>query len=257
MGRKTWLWLVGAALLAGGGGCATCHYQACGPALDAGPDCQVPLYNRQQVYVFLINGVVPGTLDGLRDKLAGQGYTKVYYGQLPHAIWMGQEMRRLAREESAARFVVVGYGVGAPIAAKLAADAVTDRLPVEAVVLLDPTGGTAATGVQTLVVRSTSGSFNDPRAESVSIPGTGYYSLPTNAQTVGLMGDLLADVAARVPPPPLTVETDWVYEDAPPVPAYTPPAPRDDPNWNFLLGPSPAASSEVRQAGFRTPSPRR
>src|SRR5881398_138047 len=124
MGRNFWPGLVAAAVLAGGGGCATCHHRACGPALEAGPDCPLPVYNRQHVYVFLVNGLTPGGLDGLRDRLNEHGFVKVYSGQLPHAIWMGYEMRRLAKEEPEARFVLVGRHVGAAAVAKLAADAV-------------------------------------------------------------------------------------------------------------------------------------
>jgi hypothetical protein len=263
MRRQLWLALVGAAVLAAGGGCACCHHRACKPALDAGPECEVPLYERQQVYVVLVNGLTPCGLDGLRDRLNEQGWTKVYTGGLAHAVWLGREMRRVSREEPAARFVVVGTDVGAPIAAKLAADAVADQVPVEAVVLIDPVTATTVPGVRTLLVNGSAGAAQVPHTESLSLTEANRTALPGHTQTVAVVCGLLADVAGRVPPPPPTTETDWLFEDAPPVRSEFPAAPTDDPAWNFLLDTrpakttAPANASAVQQAGFPPSTPKR
>lgn len=255
MARMTALWMmVTVAALAGG--CTTCHHQACRSVLEAGPDCTLPLYNRQHVHIFLVNGVAPPGLEGLRDRLNEHGFPKVYCGQLPHAVWMGQELRRVAGEEPEAKFVIVGYDLGGAAAVKLATDAIADQIQVEAVILLDPVASDAAAipGVRTLLVTSVKGAFTTPHTERLTIPDAGRFGLPTHLKTVAVVCNVLFEVASRIPPPPPAVETDWSYEHAPPVSPVTP-ALSSDPAWNFLrdikTAPSPSINP-LRPSGYNS-----
>ena len=238
-GKRT-LAVVGVAILLAGSGCASCNYRAFQPARDAGPDCQVPLQDRREVYVFLVNGLTPSGSsgrDGLQEKLALQGFTKVYHGQLYHAGWMGTEMRRIHREEPAARFVIVGYDLGGAGASRLAADGIADELPVDALILLDPMGkpGTVGCSVRTLLVCSGSGAAPVPHTESLSVPDAGHFTLPTHPQTVAVVCELLTQVARKVEHPPVTDgNSGWRYEHAPPPRPIAAPGVNADPEWSFL-----------------------
>lgn len=242
MTGKRWLLAAGAAvLLAGTGtGCATRCHQACKPVLDAGPTCELPLGCRQKVYAVLVNGVTPtcGTgVEGLRDKLAEQGFAKVYSGQLCHALWLAGEMRRVHKDDPEARFVVVGYDLGGPVAARIARDAADDGLAVDALVLLDPTGGRDGAGprVRTIVVCSGAGGAPAPQAETLAVPEAGHFTLPTSPAVVGLMGDLMGESAGRVPTPVPVPSVEWGYEFAPPARGTPMPGPDDQPEWQFLV----------------------
>lgn len=239
-GKRGLLAAAAAVLLAGTGtGCATCYHQACKPVLAAGPTCELPIGNRQRVYAVMVNGVTPtcGTgLEGLRDKLAEQGFAKVYSGQLCHALWLASEMRRAQKDDPDVRFVVVGYDLGGPVAARIARDAADDGLAVDALVLLDPTGGRDGAGcrVRTILVGSGAGCGPAPHAETLAVPDAGHFTLPTNPTTVGLVCDLMTESAGRVPAPQPVPAVEWGYEYAPP--ARGTPMPGDgDPAWQFLV----------------------
>jgi len=250
MTGRRWLVAAGVAvLLAGtGSGCATCCHQACKPVLTAGPQCELPLGNRQRAYAVLVNGLTPGCsagLEGLRDKLAAQGFPKVYYGQVCHAAWLAREMRQVHACEPDARFVVVGYDIGGTAAARIAQDAADDGLAVDALVLLDPVGDRdpGDCKVRTIRVCGGSGAAAVLNAETVSIPGAGHFTLPTNPTTVGLVCDLMEESAGQVPTPLPTPTVQWTYEFAPPERATPMPGPDDDPGWHFLLDlPGPKTS---------------
>jgi hypothetical protein len=242
MTGKQWLGAAGVVVLlvGSGSGCVTCCHQACKPVLDAGPTCELPIGNRQRAYAVLVNGMTPtcgAGLDGLRDKLAAQGFPKVYYGQLCHALWLAQEMRRVHKDEPDARFVVVGQDVGAPIAARIARDAIDDGLAVDALVLLDPSGNQDRVGfrLRTIVVSSGTGNTGVPHAETLVVPDAGHFTLPTHPVTVELMGDLMNETAGRVPTLLPVPVTEWAYEFAPPARGTPAPGPEDDPAWHFLL----------------------
>jgi hypothetical protein len=231
---------VGAAVLLVSAGCATCGHESAKLALDAGPTCDTPTCHRQKVYVFMVNGLIPcgsGGMAGLRDQIAAAGFPKTAYGQLIHAGWLAGEMRRVHADDPCARFVVIGYDLGGSVAARLTAAGAAEGLPVDALVLLDPTGKIpmADCGVRTILVRSAAGGAAVPHTESVVVPDAGHFRLPTHPVTVGVVCELLTEVAGKValPPPIPMIEPD--YEHAP-VPLPMPrPVPDGDPAWNFLL----------------------
>lgn len=220
-------------------GCLTCGHTVCRPGLEAGPDCPVPLADRQRVYAVLVNGLAvdgPAGLAGLRDELAAQGFTKVYSGEVCHGPVLAAEVRRVHRDDPAARFVVVGFSLGGPVAAQLAEGAAAAGVPVDALVLLDPVGvrSTEVPGVRTLVVRSGGPVGRVEHAEVVYVPTAGHYTLPAHPRTVQAVGRLMAESAARVEHPPAVTPTEVEFADAPPARRPTPPEAFGDPEWLFL-----------------------
>ena len=240
MTGKQWLVAAGLGILLTAGGCGTCGHHVCKIAREAGPNCAVPLCDRQHVYVFMINGLTPygsSGLEGLRDKLAESGFTKVYCGQLSHTVWFGTEMRRLHAEEPEARFVLVGHDVGGTAAARLAADAVEDGLPVDALVMLDPMGSkppAVGCSVRTLLICSGTANSPLPHTERIAVPDAGHFTLPAHPQTVAAVCGVLGEVARKVEHPEvLDINPLPTYPHAPPVRAMTSPA--SDREWGFLL----------------------
>ncbi|HUR54429.1 MAG TPA: hypothetical protein VMZ71_09875 [Gemmataceae bacterium] len=236
MSGKRWLTGLVVAISATNAGCISCDHAAHKSALDAGPVCEVPACERQKVYVFMLNGLAPTAscgLDGLRVKLAEQGFPKIGCGQVFHAAWAADEMKRILCDNPDARFVLLGYDLGGGAAAKLAQQSVQAGLPVDALVLLDPKGKASMTpsGVRTLLITSGAGLPPTPHTESVIIPDVGHFRLPTHPKTLALVCNLLNEVAAKQMRPEIEIYPMWSYEHAP-APRISPLP--GDPEWNVL-----------------------
>jgi hypothetical protein len=236
MSGKLWLLLLVVALSAANAGCISCDHAAHKSALNAGPVCELPTCERQKVYVFMLNGITPNGscgLEGLRTKLAEQGFSKIGCGQVFHAAWVADEMKRVLADNPDARFVLLGYDLGGGVAAKLAQESVRAGLPVDALVLLNPKGKASLTpsGVRTLLVTSGAAGTPTPHTESVIIPDVGHFKLPTHPQTLAVVSNLLNEIAAKQMRPEIETFPMWSYEHAP--------APRISPlpgdaAWNVL-----------------------
>lgn len=220
-------------------GCFTCGHAVCRPGLEAGPDCPVPLADRQAVYAVFVNGFAvngPAGMAGLRAELAALGFTKIYAGEACHGPVLAAEVGRVHRDDPAARFVVVGYSLGGPVAANLAEGVAAAGVPVDALVLLDPVGvrSTQVPGVRTLVVRSGGPAGAVEHAEVVYVPTAGHYTLPAHPRTVQAVSQMMAESAARVEHPPAVARVEAEFADAPPARRPTPPEAAADPEWLFL-----------------------
>src|SRR5262245_6086083 len=147
-------------------------------------------------------------------------------------------IRRIHSAGPSARFVVLGYDLGGPAATRLATHALAAGVPVDALVLLDPVGKLDTTGcpVRTLLLNSTAAVAPIPDSQSVLIPDAGHFKLPTHPQTVALIVELLAEVAAQVGEGEVIGPViEWPYEDAPPLRVIPVPDPDAPPEWNFLI----------------------
>lgn len=240
MTGKRWAVLGLCVALLGSVGCACCSPGVCRRSVEAGPDCPVPLDARRHVYVFMVDSLVPGGssgVDGLRDGLAAQGFMKVATGQVPHALWMRGEIRRIHADDPAARFVLVGFDVGGPVAERLAADAIAAGVPVDGVVLLDPRGSGDRTGGTLPRLAIFSGAMIEPGStpNGAVIPEARHAALPSHPEAVASVGRFLTDVAARVEPGAVLPTTEPAFEHAPPPRAVSAPGPDAPAEWNFLL----------------------
>ncbi len=198
--------------------------------------CHLPKYERDRVYVFFLNGLDPvnyGNLTGIRDYVQDLGFHKTYYGQLYHASYFANEIRTIHKQEPDAQFVLVGFGRGARKIRSVAAGVNAEGIPIDLMVYLDgqlPSG----VGIENGPVL---GHFQD--GQFFSEPGQEQnlclFGNPTCRQTVELLGQELARIAAAIP----VVET---AESAPPPRLYEAPTPRpvqpQDPvqrdEWDFL-----------------------
>lgn len=232
-----WLLALG---LAASSGCF--HLQPlAAPQADCQRTChELPRGCRNGVYVFLLNGLDPGNcanLTGLRDYLHELGFIKTYYGQLHHTTWFAKEMRRIHCEEPDARFVLIGFDLGANGACSLARAVAPDGIVIDLMVYLSgshlkDTADRQGNVFRVLNIQGCS-RLDKGRpltgAENVRIPEASHYGSPTHPYTLEALAHELAQVAALVP-------VRAPVELAPPPEADAAPTPR----------PVPAPSREIR-----------
>jgi hypothetical protein len=236
MTRARWAILAAVVAVGGAGGCVSCEARTARANWEAGPACEVPTCDRQHVYTVLVNGACPTgswSLEGLRDGLAARGFVKNYFGQVVHAPWLWYEMRAVAKCDPAARFVVVGADVGAPVAAMLAKQAISAGVAVDALVLIDPVTIPGPDGCPTrTVLVSCGGSCSAPHTERAAVPGATRFTLPGHPGTVELVCNLLKESAAKVEHPPVVVDVLPDADGRPPRDIAPPPG--LPPEWLFL-----------------------
>lgn len=261
MTRARWAAVAAVAVLAGGGGCVSCDTRSARANWEGGPACEVPACDRAHVYAVLVNGACPAgptSLEGLRDGLAARGFVKSYFGQVLHAPWLAAEMRAVAKCDPAARFVVVGADVGAPVAAHLARHAAADGLNIDALVLLNPVGMSGTDGCATRTVLVSCGTdCSAPHTERMAVAGATRFTLPGHPGTVELVRDLLKESAARVEHPPAVFD-DLTEPGARPPRDVLPP-PGTPAEWLFLhdhpgYSPAPLPPPSVPNAGPIAPA---
>ncbi len=236
---KQRMWAVGAvlAILSANTGCVSCCSKSYATARDCAPDCALPAASRSNVYVFMVHGLTPTTgsgLETLREKLAECGFAKVGIGELAMASCMWWEIKQIARYEPEARFVLLGYDLGAPAAVCVARDLASRNIPVEAVVLLDPVGCGATHDIRTIIVASGSASYSSlPYMPRMVVSEANHFQLPSHPKTVAAVAGLLEEIASRNCPAPGESIEEWSY---PPAPEMHPlPMPRGD-EWDILSG---------------------
>jgi hypothetical protein len=103
---------------------------------DAGP---VVAPGREHVHVVLVNGLDPlyvGNLDGLSGYVRDLGFPGTHLYQFWQTESAHHEVLRLRTQDPQARFVLVGFSLGANYARKLANELNDDRVPVELLVYL-------------------------------------------------------------------------------------------------------------------------
>jgi hypothetical protein len=125
MRGKRWVVVAILAIASANTGCVTCCHKGYEKTLEHGPECELPGPCRNQVYVFLINGLTPPThngLNALRMKLSENGFAKVGIADLAGGLCVEHEIKKIRACEPDAKFVLVGYDVGASVAVCIARD---------------------------------------------------------------------------------------------------------------------------------------
>jgi hypothetical protein len=192
-------------------GCASCLHPAAQPTHDASAMCAaLPEACRNHVYIFLIDGPDPfdlANLNGVRDALIGLGYIKVYRGESWHAGYFQKEIRRLHEEDESARFVVMGFSLGANAAWDVANGVKADGVPID---LLIDCGGVAlsddpksrpdnALRVVHILgqgVDSVGTVLDD--ADNIQLADVNHFGSPTHPYTTELLAKELTEVASLV-----------------------------------------------------------
>lgn len=238
-------WLIGALAVVAFAqtGCVTCCHKGYEKSLASGPECELPTACRNNVYVFLINGLTPPThngLNALRMKLGENGFAKVGIADLAGALHIEHEIKKIRNCEPDAKFVLVGYDLGAPAAVADAKHLAAKGIPVEAVVLLDPVGCKEVCCAPTLLVTSGKKPCTVPHSQQVLVPDVGHFSLPAHPTTVAAVTDLLSTIAGNNYTETGDPVPEWSYKDAPPMRQQV--TGRWAAEWDFLSDRGPVRS---------------
>ena len=258
MTAKSWGIAAVLATVLANAGCVSCCHKSYQKALERGAECDIPTPCRNQVYVFMIHGVTPTTdcgLSALRVKLAEGGFAKVGVGELASALEIVCEVKKIRACEPDARFVFVGYDVGGAAAVCLARDLGKKGVPVDAVVVLDPSACGEPSGVRTLLVTSGKTTSTVAHSEHVVVPEASHFRLPAHPTTVAAITELLKDVATHNWQPTGDPVPEWSYPHAP---EMQPTAARSGDEWDFLSdrpGPVPAIGTRTVSRPVATPAP--
>jgi hypothetical protein len=250
------LWVAGAvlAIVLANTGCVSCCSKSYGKAWNCAPDCELPTHCRGNVYVFMVHGATPSTdcgLEALRAKLAECGFPKVGVGELAAAPCVWWEIKKIAKCEPDARFVLLGYDLGAPAAVCVARDLASKNIPVEAVVLLDPVGCGETRDLRTIVVASGSASYSTlPCMPRMTVYEANHFQLPAHPKTVAVVCGLLQEIAARDCKPGEDEIQEWNYPHAPEI--HPLPMPRGD-DWDILADTGTPLPINTRATGTTPP----
>lgn len=215
MGKRRWQ-LLGRGLLlaglAGAPGCLSCFHPIEPPCPELLESCRsLPRRGRGHVYIFFVDGIDPtncANLTGVRDYVQALGFIKTYYGQCFHALWFRSEIRRLHQEDPDARFVLVGFCVGANTVRSLAHSVLADNIFIDLVVYLD--GNTlqnvpsnrpenATRVVNILADGCIWNGVQIEGADNHCLKDTGHFGTPSHQLTLETLAQELAQVAALVP----------------------------------------------------------
>jgi len=249
-------WLIGAiaAVALTQAGCTTCCHKGYEKSLERGPECELPAACRNQVYVFLINGVTPPThngLNALRMKLSENGFAKVGIADLAGALGVEHEIKKIRACEPDAKFVLVGYDVGAAVAVCDARHLTSKGIPVEAVVLLDPVGTKEVCCVPTLLIASGKKPGMVPHSKQIVVPDANHFTLPAHPITVATITDLLATIAVNGYQAAGDPVPEWSYKNAPEM--RPEPIGHRDAAWDFLSDNGP--TRPIGTGAVAQPSP--
>lgn len=207
MTGRTWLCTSVVAMVALASGCVATGHEGAKLAREAGPSCETPLENRNQVYVFVVGGNNPIEwmgLDKFREGLNARGFAKVATGPSVYSGWMASEMKRIHKEQPEAVFVIAGLDSAAEAAVKLSEKAAGDGIPMQGVVIVDASGKTPAPNVsaRTLMVGANYGILTNTNAEHLVITAPGEMGLSAEPRTIGEVVAMLNEIAISNPPPP-------------------------------------------------------
>jgi hypothetical protein len=230
--------------LVGGPGCMGLYPKRIpiDPACEA-QCCDLPCACRGKVYIFLMSGLDPLDLDHVRDcreTLIRAGFTKVYNGQCYHDSYFAKEMHRIALAEPDAKFVVVGFSLGADEAVSLAESVGHYNIPVTLLASVDPYRLSTAPTKQPANVQQVMRVHGEPLVlGNRSTPGLDVAILETFPSSVtdhpltmeALMHSLI-EIAGSVPKPAAPPTRQLAQDGPTPRPVSRADRPRD--GWDFL-----------------------
>jgi len=205
----------------------------------------LPAGCRDHVYVFFVHGMDPlnyANMTGVRDYVNELGFGKTYLGQMYHAPYFDREIHRIAREDSEARFVLIGFSFGANLVRDLAISAHKDDIPIDLLIYL---GGNTLENrpkdqpenvgriINILAAGLIWHGDTLDRAENIQEPDVWHFGSPTHTHTLNALARELAEVASRV----TVVERSFPVpqEEVAPTPRPIPAkngGPSDE--WDFL-----------------------
>ncbi len=212
--------------------CQTILHEAQRQQLDPAASCQAaPKCCRDHVYLFLVNGLDPvnyGDLTGLRDYLHKLGFNNTYYGQFFHGHAFRKEIYRIHDRDPQARFVLIGFSIGANVVHSLAESvqdhAVTIALmvylsgnnPVTPMPAKRPENVECFLNVLACGIMKNRGERGD--AENLRVPNTRHFDIPMHPTTQRALAEKLAMLVASVPVTPQRAPGKATLFDGEPTP---------------------------------------
>jgi hypothetical protein len=176
------------------------------PAALAG----APKTIHDHVYIYVVNGLDPlywGDLTGLRDHIGRLGFANVQLCQCYEILGIQSEMRKLHHDDPAARFVLVGFSLGANAVHEIASGVQSDGVTVDLLVFLSgnhpvmPLPRHRPANVLRVVNVLASGvmKYAGERdyAENLRVDGTRHFTLPTHPVAIEALDRGLAAVVQR------------------------------------------------------------
>lgn len=238
-----------ASMLGGGSGCGHLGPHVVEKPPEAALTCQeLPPCCRDHVHIFIIHGTDPldfANLTGLIGHLRDLGFRKTYLGQLYHRGDVTREVQRLHADDPEARFVLIGFSLGANMVRDVANAVQPNGVHIDLLVYL---GGNTLEDVPRDRPENTGRIINIlaqgciwngttlPHADNIHLPDVYHFGSPTHPHTRRLLGEELALVAARVPiiVPAGQLPGGRLFDEPTPrpLPAAAPTAARDE--WDFL-----------------------
>jgi hypothetical protein len=231
---------------------------ATGAALMA--SCQeLPNACREHVYIFMIHGLDPfdyANLSGVREYLHQLGFNKTYYSQVYGRSEMEPVLLQIHAEDAQARFVVIGFSMGATQARDLTHFAGDNGIHVDLLVYM---GGNMLENVpadrpenttQIINILAHGYIFNGAQfdgALNMAEEDVYHFGSPTHPKTLEVLTRELTELAASVPVlehinlPATTALND---EPTPRATKTAQTAPADE--WDFL---KPVSRVRVKQDG--------
>jgi hypothetical protein len=200
------------------------------------PADTVPEESKAEVYIFLFDTLDPlagGSLASVRDHLHHLGFGKTYYGWSHHLRDFMVELQVVSSQRPNTRFVVIGYGVGAPAARKLALSGESNGIPIDLSIYLEPRGldslGETDPALGTFTLTSADLGCSDGQ-DSIHKS-----SVPTHPKTLELIEREITLVALGIPPPPRPTAVHIDLVTPIPAPRESNPMPKKlPPDWEFL-----------------------
>ncbi len=176
------------------------------PAALAG----APRTMQDHVYVYIVNGLDPmywGDLTGLRDHVCRLGFANVQLCQFYDILSIQSDLRRLHRDDPGARFVLVGFSLGANAVHEIAAGVEKDGVMVDLLVLLSGNHpvmplprhrpGNVCRVVNVLASGLMKYAGERDYAENIRVEGTRHFSLPMHPTALQALDQGLAAVVQR------------------------------------------------------------
>jgi hypothetical protein len=241
-------------------GCASCLHPVAPPSSDAAAQCAaMPQACRNHVYIFLIDGPDPldlANLGGVRQTLISLGYIKTYCGECWHTGYFKDEMRRIHREDESARFVVMGFSLGANAARDVVDGVKADGVWIDLLVYCGGVGlpndlksrpDNAGRIVSILGQGADRAGPALDGADNVQFSDVHHFGSPTHPYTIEMLARELTAVASLAPVIDLRPAEAVGPEQAPPSVDARADLPRDD--WDFLKTAPRAPKSDVSPHG--------
>jgi hypothetical protein len=183
---------------------------------------------RDHIYVLFINGLDPldkGNLVGLADRVHELGFQHVSFGQMYDEPAMRRQIVETYQQDPKARFVIVGFSLGANFASSLADDLQVDDVPIELLVYL---GGDTLTNsaeyrpanarrIVNVTAQGCTWLFGGliwkgveiDGAENLRLENVDHFHIPTDERVAQSLRITLTQIAEGANPPPTHSGAAW------------------------------------------------